>query len=214
MHMYQKHIIDLLRRSDEQHYASLQPEGVESSHFKYHLNQLIKDGYVEQKSRGVYTLSAAGLAFVDTLSDASVIAETGPKVITYSLIQNEKFYYFQTKQKDPYRGLTNMVGGKVHFGETTARSATREVKEKVGLEGVRPTRLGVAEILISSDTSLISHVIAYVYVFKVGTDYSNPTLTQVEKDKVAQIKKPAPDLLSVIEATTKPEFTIALDLTM
>lgn len=214
MHMFQKHIIDLLRVSDEQHYAQLQPAGVESSHFKYHLNQLIKDGYVEQKSRGVYALSAAGLAFVDTLSESSVIPEAGPKVIAYSVLKNNTHYFLQTKQKEPYRGLINMIGGKVHIGETTAEAAVREVKEKVGLAVSEPEQLGVAEIMIHGSGALISHVVAYVYQFAVPDDYTNPKLISVLKSEVADIELPAPDFLSIITAAEQSGFSLQLSLDM
>lgn len=214
MHMFQKHIIDLLRVSDEQHYAQLQPEGVESSHFKYHLNQLIKDGYVEQKGRGVYALSAAGLAFVDTLSEASVIPEAGPKVITYSLLKNDTHYFLQTKQKEPYRGLINMIGGKVHIGETTTQAAMREVKEKAGLDMSDSEQLGVAEIMIHGNGTLISHVIAYVYEFTVPADFTSPKLVSVLQSGVGDTTSLAPDLLPIISASKQPGFLLQLSLDM
>ena len=212
--MFQKHIIDLLRVSDEQHYAQLQPEGVESSHFKYHLNQLIKDGYVEQKGRGVYALSAAGLAFVDTLSEASVVPEAGPKVITYSLLKNDTYYFLQTKQKEPYRGLINMIGGKVHIGETTTQAAIREVKEKAGLEMSGLEQLGVAEILIHGSGTLISHVIAYVYELTLPADFTSPKLVSVLQSGVGDAASLAPDLLPIISASKQRGFTLQLSLDM
>ena len=214
MHIYQKHILDLLRHSSELHYAQLQPDGVESSHFKYHLNQLMKDGYVQQQSRGVYALTMEGLAYADTLSEGSVIPELSPKVVTYTLLEDDVHYYLIKKAKDPYRGLLNMVGGKVHVGETTASSAKREVSEKTSLV-VDIVRLrGVAEVRVYCENVLLSHAIAYVYSAQLDAVPEGASLIAADKSKLSLTKNCAPDLHALVDALGDTVFTLSLGLSI
>ena len=94
-------MLDLLRSTPSMRYSQLQPDGVESSHFKYHLNQLIKDKLVEQTGRGVYALTNTGKSAVDRLSRGKTNPELSPKVITYTLLRDASHYYLQRKDKQP-----------------------------------------------------------------------------------------------------------------
>ena len=40
---------------------------------------------------------------------------------------------FCKRQKDPYKGLYNFVGGKVEFGEESEEAAYRELQEETGI---------------------------------------------------------------------------------
>ena len=199
MHMYQKNILDNLRQAHSMRYSELRPAEVESSHFKYHLNQLIKDGFVEQKSRGVYALTVSGKSMVDRLSNDKVNPIATPKVITYTLLYDDTYYYLQRKQKEPYAGLVNMIGGKVHVGETTLNAAKREVHEKTTY---RPNNLKlqtIAEVRISQNSELLSHAIAYVYSADVtGDAVLLQDCIKFPASKVADCQDIAPDFLSII----------------
>ena len=93
MHIYQKNILDQLRQTPVMRYSQMQPDDVESSHFKYHLNQLIKDKLVEQKGRGLYGLTQTGQKAVDKLSSGRVNPHQTPKVITYTLLTDADNYF-------------------------------------------------------------------------------------------------------------------------
>ena len=103
-----------------------------------------------------------------------------------------------------------MVGGKIHLGETSAQAATREVKEKAGVEGLMPVQIGVAEIMTQDGSSLISHVVAYVYQFTVADDYSNAQLIRVAKSEFEHVESPAPDLFALVSASQKPGFSLEI----
>jgi ADP-ribose pyrophosphatase YjhB (NUDIX family) len=196
MHLYQKHILDLLRSTETLRYSDLRPDDVESSHFKYHLDQLIKDGLVTRKDRGLYSLTTKGKASVDRLSRGRVNPNASPKVITYTLLQDDSSYYLLRKDKAPYLGLLNMVGGKVHNGESSEDAARREVREKTGLDIDKVQLAAIANIRIAEGDNLLTHAIAYVFTAQV--DYAND-LEAVAIEDVMLLKDAAPDLLPILK---------------
>lgn len=212
MHMYQKHILDMLRSKASMRYSELQPYDIESSHFKYHLNQLIKDKHVEQVSRGVYRLTTAGKAFVDRLSQDSVNIRPTPKVITYTILHDENNYFLQRKNKEPYIDLLNFIGGKVHLGESTKEAAIREVKEKTHLVLGTVTPRGVAEIRISQKKSLLTHVVAYIYSAQVKSQPKDTV--EIPFNMLAVREDLASDLLSILDALAPAEGYAVFDLSI
>lgn len=168
MHYIQKHILDSLRHTQSVRYTQLNPGNVESGHFRYHMKQLVQDGYVTQIDRGLYALSKDGQKLVDKLSGGKIKAHTMPKIITYTLLRHGNAVLLYKKPKQPYMGLLNMVGGKIHEGETTQQASIREVKEKTGLNIQEPRLTGVFEIFIKKDEEIFTHVVAYTYDADIG----------------------------------------------
>ena len=208
MHYIQKKILDILRLHDEMHYAELQPEDIESSHFKYHLNQLIKDGNVEKKERGIYGLSDGGKAYVDKLSLNSIKPKNMPKVITYTILRHVNKYLLYKKDKEPYKGLLNNIGGKVHIGETIVEASEREVYEKLGIS-VESKVLGSLNIQIKNSGRLFTHAIAMVCAASLSEIPENQQIVFINKSELQANNSLAPDLLSVleIEDTASPKFS-------
>ena len=162
MHYLQKMILDKLRYEQPLSYTAMMPEGIESSHFRYHLKMLVTDKLVEKASDS-YILTTEGQRVVDYLSTNRTTVLRTPKVITYTLLTYNKKLLLFKKDKEPYRDLLGLIGGKVHFGEDIPSAAAREVKEKCGLDQVLPRLVGVADIKISDKDSVLSHVTAYVH---------------------------------------------------
>jgi len=213
MHFIQKHILDELRARGGMRYAALQPDGIESSHFRYHLKELERDGYVDSPERGVYELTAKGQHHVDRLSRGSVNAINMPKVITYTLLTCGDTYLLQVKDREPYKDLLNMIGGKVHESETTAMAAVREVHEKVGIEIETPALAGVFEVIIRRGTDLLTHAIAYVYTAEVAE--APDGLDRIVKTELRTTTNLAPDAVAIITAVESEACpTSALEITI
>ncbi len=208
--MYQKHIVDLLRGSQELHYSELQPDGVESSHFKYHLDQLQQEGWVTRTRRGVYALTEKGKMAVDRLSVGRINPMQTPKVITYTLLKDTDNYYLYRKEKEPFLGLLNMVAGKVHLDERSYDAALREVDEKTGLTAFGVRHRLIAEVRVRQNDELVSHFVAYV--FTAGIENGSPKLEKVSQRELKERQDLAPDLLALIEAINAGESFVDLDL--
>lgn len=198
MHFIQKHILDELRTVETMHYAPLNTNEIESGHFRYHLSQLVKDGYVEQLERGVYGLSLKGQQYVDKLSENRINPFPMPKVITYTLLRDGGTFLLQEKIKQPYMGLLNMIGGKVHHGELAHVAAVREVHEKTGHIIEPPKLRGIFEILIKKNDELLSHAIAYVFVADVNVnDFDSDSFASLRADDLKTATNLAPDFLPI-----------------
>ncbi len=199
MHYIQKHVLDNLRRSDSMHYAELNKDEVETGHFRYHLNQLIADGLVEQVARGEYKLTTKGQQLVDYQSEQFVKSKKAPKLIVYVLLRNGDKLYLQEKNKEPYRGLLNFIGGKIHFGETAEEAALRAVSNKAKLDLDSLEEKGVVEVRINNEGLLLTHAIAFVFVKDI--DLKKPSdhnlVEVVAPSMVAQDL--APDLKPILE---------------
>lgn len=204
MHIYQKHILDLLRASHALRYSELQPSGVESSHFRYHLLQLEKDELVHRSEDGLYSLTSRGLATVDRLSENRINPHVTPKVITYTLLRDDENYYLYRKSKEPYLGTLNMVSGKLHQGESSTSAAVREVREKISLDIDNPLPLGVANVRISSGEEIISHFIAYIFEHRIADGHEQ--LETIPIEDISSRSDLAPDFLPIINTLAAGDF--------
>ncbi|HEV2403422.1 MAG TPA: NUDIX domain-containing protein [Candidatus Saccharimonadales bacterium] len=163
MHYLQKAILDKLRYGQPLRYSDLMPEGIESSHFRYHLKQLTADGLVEKNDDQAYHLTDKGLREIDYLSANRTRPVRIPKVITYTLLTHSGQTLLYKKPKEPYRNLWGLIGGKIHFGEDAQYAAQREVYEKTGLSIGLPDFCGIADIIINKHGEPLSHAIAFVH---------------------------------------------------
>ena len=198
MHYIQKHILDELRVVGSMRYAQLNTDGIESGHFRYHLGQLVTDGYVQQLERGLYGLTSNGQQYVDTLSEHRVNAWAMPKVITYTLLVDSNTVLLQQKTKQPYRGLFNMIGGKLHHGETALAAAMREVHEKTNVHINAPKHVGIFEVQITGDNGLLTHAIAYVFVAQVSAaDFDDSVVPAVAVTELNAMTDLAPDFMPI-----------------
>ena len=204
----------MLRVTESCRYAELQPKEIESSHFKYHLNQLINDDLVIRKSRGVYSLSDKGASTVDKLSSGRTTLRATPKLITCTLIHDDSQYYLYKKDKEPYRECFGFVGGKIHEGESSEVAAKRELQEKLNFTAKSINFCGSAEVRISKNEKLYTHAVAMIFEASKDEDLANK-LHAIHKTELDSVKNTAPDVLPIItaiESGSKP-FHLKLELT-
>ncbi len=144
------------------------PKDVVSSQFQYHLKSLQNQGLLQKESRGQYSLTHAGLAAIEYMSVGRDKPALMPKVITYTLLTHNGQLLLMHKHKEPYRGLLEPIGGKIHFGEEAADAAVREVHEKCGLHITKPTFCGTADMSIYKDGEPITHMTVYAHKAELG----------------------------------------------
>jgi ADP-ribose pyrophosphatase YjhB (NUDIX family) len=161
-HHIEKELIDRLMFADGLRFSELKPAGMESNIFMYHLNSLIKSNLVIKKD-SQYKLSSKGLTYVDSISSQNLKPRKQPKIITIIAVRDKDNSWLLLQRKfQPYIGQFMFPSGKQHFGENIANHAKRELMEKTGLNTALLYR-GIANIQISKDNDILTHVIAHIH---------------------------------------------------
>lgn len=206
MHYLQKHILDTLRYHGPTRYTDLLPPGTESSHARYHLRQMEKAGYVAKDiDLHTYSLTAAGKTQVDYLSHGRVTTVRTPKVITYTLLKHGDQLLLYVKDKEPYRGMAGLIGGKMHFGESLEAASIREIREKTGLHIQHAEYCGTADICLSEDGQPLTHVTAHLFVAELAAlpvPLPNRLIATTLQELAGIVH--IPDTADVIEAIMSP----------
>jgi ADP-ribose pyrophosphatase YjhB (NUDIX family) len=149
-------------------YAKMRPAGVESNHFAYHLDQLLKAGYVAKKDRD-YSLTNKGKTLADRVSHNKMDVRVQPHIVTSIYIKHDSGKTLMFKHNfQPYLGLYGAPQGRLHYEESVTEAALRELKEKSGLEGVALAHRGMAYIQTKSGDEIISKILSHVFSGKVS----------------------------------------------
>lgn len=169
-HTIQKHIIDVLMYTKVARFKDLRPLKVDTNLFTYHLKGLVKTGLIE-KVDGGYTLSTAGLSYVDRVSIEKRTVRTQPKIITMLVIQNEEGdILLQRRTKQPYITTWTLPYGKLHIEDGSAQEAAqREAFEKLGMENPELEHAGDAYIRVMTSGAHLSTTL--VHVFRAYREY-------------------------------------------
>jgi ADP-ribose pyrophosphatase YjhB (NUDIX family) len=134
-----------------------------TKHFAYHLDQLLKEKLIVKKDRN-YHLSPKGLSVIDRLSHNDMHERLQPHIVTaIDLTTTDGKTLLFTRNFQPFLHLTGLPLGKVHYEETIAQAATRELKEKTGLQNIPLTHRGLAYIEARQDDVVISKVLYHVF---------------------------------------------------
>lgn len=155
-------------------YAQMRPAGVESNHFAYHLDQLLKAGYIGKEDRN-YFLTNKGKALADRTSHEKMDVRVQPQIVTSVFITNDQGKTLMFKHNfQPYLDLYGTPQGRLHFEEKVQKAAERELKEKTGLEGIDLIHRGVVYIHAVNGEETISKLLAHVFS---GVVTGEPELT-------------------------------------
>ncbi|MCA9346990.1 NUDIX hydrolase [Candidatus Saccharibacteria bacterium] len=172
-HHIQRQILRELVKGEAKRFSEIKPKAVESNLFMYHLRQLIRGGLVAKDNESSkYTLTKEGRLYADRSNLPTMKLRLQPKQITVLVVRNKKGQYILLKRTHvPYFDFVGFPSGKIHYGEKLEESATRELKEKSGIEDVK-LKLGGNILMRFYDESgeLVSHVNAYVFSGESGLE--------------------------------------------
>jgi len=132
----QNHILSKLKNAKSLRYSELQPERVPNDLFNYHLQYLVKRGFVDKNNDG-YTLSQTGIKHVADpyVTNDSITSLFKMNVITIvSRITDGKIEILnQIRKSNPSYGKIGVMGGVVLKGELIEPAANRKLKQETGL---------------------------------------------------------------------------------
>lgn len=118
-------------------FTELNIQGLTSDHFSYHINTLIKEGYVK-KNIQKYSLTVKGKEYANQMDTDQASMEKQPKIavmiVPVKKEKGKKYLLIQERTKEPYYGYRGFVTGKIRYGEKVLETARRELKEETGLE--------------------------------------------------------------------------------
>lgn len=125
--------------AQELRYSELRlEEEIENNRLDFHLNQLLKENYIEKVFHR-YKLTNKGKLFASKMDTQKLTIGEQPKISTqFCCVRKKKKdseYLIYTRSKQPFYGCQGFGGGKVLYGEHIVSSARRELKEETNLVG-------------------------------------------------------------------------------
>ncbi len=138
LHKAQASILYTLRHNTAARYTALmQPTGLESDMFKFHLGRLTNLGYVEKQPLGTYVLTASGKEFANNLAKATPTALKQPKIsvaiVAMKRREGSTEYLFHRRQRNPFFDFWGFLSGPVQWDESFEETAEREFKKQTGM---------------------------------------------------------------------------------
>jgi ADP-ribose pyrophosphatase YjhB (NUDIX family) len=137
----QNHIISRLKNAKTLRYSEIQPKNIPNDLYNYHLQFLVKKGYVNKSGDG-YSLSESGVKHVADFNPATADSGTANlfkvNVLTVlSRMHDKKIQVLnQIRKSNPSYGKVGIMGGVVRKGESIEDAASRKLKTETGLEAV------------------------------------------------------------------------------
>jgi len=187
MHHIQRKILSRLMHAQTLGYAQMRPERVESNHFAYHLDQLLREGLVAKQDRS-YALTPKGLALADRVSHQNMTLRTQPHIVTSIYITNEageQLMYQHLFQ--PYLDLYGPPQGRLHYDEHITEAAARELTEKTGLTGIPLSHRGMVYIHATRADETVSKILAHIFT---GTAQGRPPLADPSEQGICSWIRP------------------------
>jgi hypothetical protein len=134
----QNQIIARLKNADTLRYGQIKPEGSDNDLYNYHLQQLVKKGFIDRSDEG-YGLSDSGKKLV---ADANLLSgnpashhlfKINVLTVLSRVVDGEIQVLQQLRKSQPSYGKIGVPGGVVRKGEWIVDSAKRKLETETGL---------------------------------------------------------------------------------
>jgi ADP-ribose pyrophosphatase YjhB (NUDIX family)/predicted transcriptional regulator len=139
LHRTQVSILHSLRYAKSERFnALMRPTSHTSDTFKFHIQKLIKLGYVAKLADGTYQLTLKGKEFANSLNEAERTVQKQPKISVLMVIpkpgkDGQVQYLLQKRSRNPYFGYWGSVHGRAVWGEAFEETAAKQLKRQTGL---------------------------------------------------------------------------------
>lgn len=135
-HHIQKDILARLVKSEAARYSELKPKTIDGNIFTYHLQQLIKNKYVEKCEDGAYKLTSAGKAvgINSDLSHKELLEQAHP--ILLIVVRQGDRWLLRKRLAQPAYGMVGFVHAEPLLTENISETAARVLTQRTGLTAV------------------------------------------------------------------------------
>jgi hypothetical protein len=165
----QNHILSKLKNAKSLRYSDMQLEKIPNDLYNYHLQFLVKKGFVTKLEEG-YALSTTGIKHVaDPYSTNDAITslfKINVITIVSRIVDGQLEILSQIRKSNPSYGKVGVMGGVVLKGELIEPAAARKLKQETGLDA-KFTLIGCERRIMYTSNELFSDVmfpIAYADV--------------------------------------------------
>lgn len=140
LHKAQISILDMLRHTEEARFSDLmQPTGLTSDAFKFHIRKLAQAGVAEKTSDRTYRLTAYGKEIANTINRETRAAQKQPKqsvmvIISRTTDKGDIEYLLQQRLRNPFYHYWSFITGPIRWGEEPEAVAARELAKQTGLQ--------------------------------------------------------------------------------
>lgn len=135
----QNRIIGRLKNAKSLRYSDMQTKGIPNDLYNYHLQFLVKKGYLEKIEDG-YRLSPLGVKLVADYnpptdeSGSANLFKVNVLTVVSRLNKGKLEILSQIRKSNPSYGKIGVMGGVVRKGESLGDAATRKLKVETGLD--------------------------------------------------------------------------------
>lgn len=136
-HHLQREIIHELAFVPAARFSELKPDDIENKLFTYHLQKVIKAGYVEKAEDGTYSLTAEGrrLGLQLTRSERYTLEKAYSALFLIIRRKSNGAWLFCDRNLHPLLGYTALPVATPDAALTAVEVAARDLKAKTGLDG-------------------------------------------------------------------------------
>lgn len=180
MHPIQTDVLSQLMHTAKLTYSQLKPNDIPSNRFAYHLEQLVKEGFIAKEDDG-YALTPAGMSLADRVSHGTMAVRLQPHIVTTLCVTNGAGQTALFRHAfQPYLGAVGYPQGRLHYHERIAEAAARELAEKTGLRNVALTHRGMVYITGMKNGKGISRLLTHVFS---GSVQGEPLIRSADETK-------------------------------
>ncbi len=133
----QNHILSKLKNAKSLRYSEMQPEKIPNDLYNYHLQYLVKKGFIVKNGEG-YSLSETGIKHVadpyPTNNAITSLFKINVITIVSRIKDNKIEILSQIRKSNPSYGKIGVMGGVVLKSELIVPAATRKLKVETGLD--------------------------------------------------------------------------------
>lgn len=193
----QNHIISRLKNAKTLRYSELQPRDVPNDLFNYHLQFLVKKGFIIKSENG-YSFSDNAIKYVaDAYSGATALTSLFKlNVITVvsRMVDHRLQILNQIRTSNPSYGKVGVMGGIVLKAETIEDAATRKLQVETGLTasfkmvGFERRMLYHGEALFSDVLFPICYSSAVSGNLQVDTEYGHNMWVPIDQAIANELK--------------------------